>query len=139
MQSPLQRTATVRFRSEALVSHQDRWLGGVRLAQPWSFALIAVLSLSASASLVGFVAWGELTRKTRVVGVLAPSQGALPIIASATGVVVAIASDEQLPAGASLFVIDTDRVGTTQIAGVNVVTGGGGGQRSRRARRHGPN
>ncbi len=107
------------FRSEALQARQSQLHGGIRLMQPvshtaWAFG--AVLVVSAIASLF---AWGEVTRRATVTGVLSPEAGIAKVTSNVSGVLVAVKvkDNETVTEGRPLFVISTERqseAGATQ-------------------------
>jgi membrane fusion protein len=82
------------FRSESEAARSNAWLGKVVLTRPTSFAFFAIGAVVFAAGLGLFFTFGEYTRKARVVGVLAPEQGIVRIIAQQTGVVEAVHASE---------------------------------------------
>lgn len=110
------------FRPEALRARQDTALGTIRLAAPPHAGTVTVVALVIAAALVGYAVEGEVTRRARVVGVLAPVLGSLPLVAGAAGVLLErrVAEGQAVEAGEVLFVIGTDRIGDEGAAGALV-------------------
>ena len=75
------------FREETEEARANAWLGRVLLTRPLSFTLLAGASLAIIVILAALFVLGEYTRKARVVGVLAPVNGVVKIVASQAGVV----------------------------------------------------
>ena len=75
------------FRSQSEEARANAWLGRVILTRPVSFSLLAAGALAFAIALALFFTFGEYTRKARVIGVLAPAQGVVRIIAQQSGVV----------------------------------------------------
>ena len=75
------------FRHESENARATAWLGRVVLIRPVSFAFITGCALAFSLALVVFFVRGEYTRKARVTGVLAPTQGVVKIVAQQSGIV----------------------------------------------------
>jgi membrane fusion protein len=73
------------FRQEVIQAHGAAWLGAIRIGHNPRFAAVAALALALAAALVGFSAWGQVTRKAKVAGLLAPVGGSLPLAAQAAG------------------------------------------------------
>lgn len=69
------------FRREAVAAQSAQWLGGIRLAQPWSLKLVAVIAVLLALGLLSFATWGEYTRKARISGLILPSDGLLAVSA----------------------------------------------------------
>ncbi len=99
------------FRAEAIAARQAQWLGAVHLARPLGFSVVTAVSLALAALLLGYVTWGEMTRKARLAGLLVPAAGSLAVNAQAMGTLarVAVAEGETVQAGDTLFVLSTDR------------------------------
>jgi membrane fusion protein len=109
------------FRAEALQAKQSQLHGSIRLMQPvshtaWAFGAVIVVSAIAS-----LFAWGEVTRRATVTGVLSPEAGIAKITSSVSGVLVTVKvkDNEVVSEGQPLFVISTERqseAGATQAA-----------------------
>ncbi len=100
------------FRSESEEARATAWLGRILLIRPASFALISAAAFLVAIALGAFFIFGEYTRKARVIGVLAPTQGVVRIIALQSGIVVAAHAREgdEVESDAPLFAISDVRV-----------------------------
>ncbi len=104
------------FRTESEQARSNAWLGRVVLTRPLAFSLLAGTALVFALALGAFFVLGEYTRKARVVGVLAPAQGVVRIIAQQAGVVEAVhaAEGQQVDKDAPLVVLGDGRAGRTR-------------------------
>src|ERR1700675_1108326 len=82
------------FRQESEQARANAWVGRVVLIRPLSFAFLTACALAFAITLALFFAWGEYTRKARIVGVLAPAQGVVKILAQQAGIVEAVHARE---------------------------------------------
>lgn len=98
------------FRPEA--AGRGSWLGEVSLAQPPAVPVLAAFATLASALVVGLLAFGDYTRRTRVSGQLVPDLGMATAMAPAAGVALGPAPDEgdEVEAGETLLAIMPPRV-----------------------------
>jgi membrane fusion protein len=108
------------FRQESLDHKRDTWLGEILLLRPTSFAVLAVLSLGIALSVLGYLVWGEYTKKARASGYLVPDQGLIKIYPQQAGAITVLnAKEGQLvKRGEVLAIISTERTslqGNTQI------------------------
>ncbi len=78
------------FRAEIEEERSRAWLGRIVLIRPMSFAVLTVTALGMALALAAFFAFGEYTRKARVVGTLAPSLGIAKVVAQQSGRVEAL-------------------------------------------------
>jgi len=78
------------FREESEEARATSWLGRVVLIRPVSFAVLTAAALGFTIALAAFFTFGEYTRKARITGVLAPSQGVARVIAQQPGLVEAV-------------------------------------------------
>jgi membrane fusion protein len=120
MKKSLVRDQSKLFRLEALNHKRDTWLGEILLTQPVSYAIIAIVALLIAASALGYLFWGEYTKKARATGYLVPDQGLIKIYTLQTGAVTILNVKEgmQVKKGDVLAVISTERTslqGDTQI------------------------
>ncbi len=65
------------FRDEVLQERRTQFLGTIRIGRNPSFTLVTVVALLLAGALVAYAAWGEITRKARLAGVLIPVEGTL--------------------------------------------------------------
>lgn len=98
------------FREEVQAAQAAQWLGAVRLHRPLSFTLVTASALALGLALVAFSAWGEVTRKARLSGLLVPTQGSLNISAPQAGVLaqLPVAEGQIVQAGDVLLVLNTE-------------------------------
>lgn len=99
------------FRLEAQAAQGAQWLGAVRLRRSPSFAAATAVALGLAALLAAFVAFGQMSRKERLSGLLVPSAGSLDVPAAAAGVIRErhLVEGAAVRAGEVLFTIDTER------------------------------
>jgi membrane fusion protein len=99
------------FRRESEQARATAWLGRIVLIRPMSFALLTGCALLMAAALAAFFLLGEYTRKARLTGVLAPTQGVVRIVAQQSGVVEAVSAREgdTIAKDARLFVLGDAR------------------------------
>ena len=82
------------FRKEAIDAQRRSWLGGVSLAQPLRFWILAVFAAMAASAIVGFLYLGEYSRRSRVMGELVPDLGLSTVVAPSAGVVARLDVEE---------------------------------------------
>jgi membrane fusion protein len=102
------------FRNEVAEAKSSQWLGSIRLAQPVSTLVIAVVALLVSICLACYVTFGSVTKKARVAGITIPSTGSLSIVTPGNAVLVRtlVAEGQQLQAGQPMFELSTERQGS---------------------------
>ncbi len=98
------------FRDEVLQKDQN-WLGTVRLARPLSFSVIAAAVGVALLLTVAFLAFGNVTRKAKLAGLLVPAEGSQNITTPQNGVVLErlVHEGQHVEAGETLLVISLER------------------------------
>lgn len=82
------------FRKEAIDAQRRSWLGGISLAQPLRFWILAVFTAAAASAIVGFLYLGEYSRRSRVMGELVPDLGLSTVVAPSAGVVARLDVEE---------------------------------------------
>jgi membrane fusion protein len=99
------------FRQEVLDHQRDTWLGDILLVRPTSFAWLAAFFFCAAIAAMGYLVWGEYTKKARVSGYLVPDQGLIKLFAQQSGPVIALKVKEgqQVKKGDVLLIISTER------------------------------
>lgn len=99
------------FREEVLAARNRRGMGGISLAQPLRLWLLAGFALAAAGVILGFLLFGEYTRRSKVVGQLVPDLGLSTVVAPTAGVVSRILPEEgeRIEAGGSLALIGVPR------------------------------
>jgi membrane fusion protein len=108
------------FRQESVDHKRDTWLGEILLSRPTSFMVLAILSLSIALSVLGYLVWGEYTKKARASGYLVPDQGLIKIYPQQAGAITALSAKEGqlVKRGDVLAIISTERTslqGNTQV------------------------
>ena len=97
--SELELSPRTLFRPQAIAAQQEQALGQVLLIQPLSTRLLTWAALAVAAGLIALAAWGGYTRKARVKGFLAPTQGLIKVFPREGGIILAVAeSREQVEA-----------------------------------------
>ena len=82
------------FRRETEEARAASWLGSIVLIRPVSFTVLTVCALATAAILAAYFIGGHYTRKARLTGVLAPTEGVMRIVAQQAGMVTSIAVRE---------------------------------------------
>lgn len=102
------------FRREVLEAKRGSQMGTISLAQPLRLWLLTGVAVLAAAVVVGFLIFGEYSRRSRVVGQLVPNLGLSTVVAPTTGVVGRLFAEEgdAVGAGAALAQIDVPRATT---------------------------
>lgn len=103
------------FRAESENARATSWLGRIVLIRPLSFTFISIAALAIAMVLAAFFCFGEYTRKSRVAGMLAPTQGVMRIVAPQSGVAIAVHAREGdvVDSDAPLFAIADTRANRT--------------------------
>jgi membrane fusion protein len=101
------------FRSEVIEAQRARSVGEIRLDRPVSGVLVAITALALSAALVAFIAFGAVTKKSRVAGLTVPVTGSVGITAPSTGVFVRsrVKEGQWVKEGEVLFDLSTEKQG----------------------------
>ncbi len=99
------------FRQEAIDAQREKLLGEVSIARPvptWVFTLLAG---SFAALIIGFMFWGEYTRRERVEGFLALDAGAARILAPEAGTLaeLMVGEGDEVAAGAAIARLSLER------------------------------
>lgn len=100
------------FRPEVLAAAQAQWLGSIRIGRPLSFSLITGAALAMAAALIAFAAWGEVTRKVTLHGLLLPVGGLINVSAPQAGVIteLLVAEGDAVQAGQPLLRLKSERI-----------------------------
>jgi membrane fusion protein len=101
------------FRHEVTAAQSQQWMGAIRLAQPVSSWLIALVAAFLSIALIAYISLGSITKKARVTGLTLPVSGSLSVIAPGTGVLrqLLVKEGQLVQAGQALFELNTERMG----------------------------
>ncbi|WP_141213197.1 hypothetical protein [Janthinobacterium sp. PC23-8] len=67
-------------------THTITWNGAIQLGHPISGTLAAVVALAIAAGLLAFAAFGSITQKARVGGLVVPTEGAVTVAAIQSGI-----------------------------------------------------
>ncbi|MFZ6746796.1 HlyD family secretion protein [Undibacterium sp. JH2W] len=99
------------FRPEVTAALGSQWMGSIRLAQPLSASLIAIVALIIAAVLIAYITFGSITKKARVTGITVPVGGQLSVAAPNAGILLTthVKEGEQVQAGQILFTLSTER------------------------------
>ncbi|MFZ3000696.1 MAG: HlyD family efflux transporter periplasmic adaptor subunit [Undibacterium umbellatum] len=99
------------FRPEVTAALGSQWMGAIRLAQPLSVSLIAIVALIIAAVLITYITLGSITKKARVTGVTVPVGGQISVAAPNAGILLSshVTEGEQVKAGQILFTLSTER------------------------------
>ncbi|MDP1977178.1 HlyD family secretion protein [Undibacterium sp.] len=99
------------FRPEVTAALGSQWMGAIRLAQPLSASLIAIVALVIAAVLITYITLGSITKKARVTGITVPVGGQLSVAAPNAGILLTshVTEGEQVKAGQILFTLSTER------------------------------
>ncbi|MBC3908798.1 HlyD family secretion protein [Undibacterium umbellatum] len=99
------------FRPEVTAALGSQWMGAIRLAQPLSASLIAIVALVIAAVLIAYITFGSITKKARVTGITVPVGGQISVAAPNAGILLTshVTEGEQVKAGQILFTLSTER------------------------------
>ena len=99
------------FRREALDFNREKSFGDVILTRPLSFSLLTFFAVLFAIAIVVFAFFAEYTRKTHVVGYLAPDKGLIKVYAPQPGTLIEkkVKEGQQVKQGEVLFVLSTER------------------------------
>ena len=111
------------FRQEAIDAQREKLLGEVSTARPVPAWVFTLLALSFAAMLIGFMFWGEYTRRERVEGFLAPDAGAAPILAPEAGTLIELMVREGDPveAGSPIARLSLERATASGVTSADLV------------------
>jgi len=101
------------FRQEVLNAQGAQYLGNIRIGRNPRHITVAAVALLLAGALVAFAAWGQVTRKARIPGLLVSALGTLQLSAAAAGTVTErrVGEGDFVQAGQVLFVLGADRAG----------------------------
>ena len=99
------------FRQEAIDAQREKLLGEVSIARPVPTWIFTLLTLAFAAMIVGFMFWGEYTRRERVEGFLALDAGAARILAPEAGSLVElmVREGDEVAAGGPIARLSLER------------------------------
>ena len=101
------------FRQEVYGAQSQQWMGAIRLAQPISAWLIALVAAGVTLALVSYITLGSITKKARVTGMTLPAGGSISVLAPASGILkqVFVAEGQTVHAGQALCELSTEHQG----------------------------
>lgn len=101
------------FRPEVARARANSYVGAVRLAQPVSGWLIALVASAIIVAFVAFVCLGTITGKARVTGITVPVSGSVSVTAAQVGVLLRnrVKEGDHVTANQVLFELSTERQG----------------------------
>lgn len=99
------------FRDEVLQARRSQPLGSIRIGHNPRFTAVAAVALVLALAVVAYATWGEVTRKSRLGGILVPVEGTLNLSSAFTGrlVDVRVKEGQAVDAGQVLMTVGTDR------------------------------
>jgi membrane fusion protein len=99
------------FRQEAIDAQREKLLGEVSIARPVPTWLFTLMALAFAAAIVGFMFWGEYTRRERVEGFLALDEGAASIRAPEAGILadLMVREGDEVSAGSGIARLSLER------------------------------
>lgn len=100
------------YRREVLEAKRGSWLGEISLSQPLKLWVLACFAALAAALIIGFIVFGEYSRRSRVTGELVPDLGLSTVLAPAAGVIASLEVDEgdRVARKAPMLLISVPRV-----------------------------
>ena len=109
------------FRPEVIAAKQRPALGEILLTRPFSLKFFTAAAVLILAMLIGFLTWGEFTRKERLVGRIVLSQGVSKVYSPVVGTIVKklVQEGQIVKKGQQLYVVSVERMtpkGDTQVA-----------------------
>ena len=112
------------FRQEAIAEQRTQWLGTVLLAPGISHKLFALFAAVAAAAILGFLFYGDYTRKERIQGWLVPDQGLIRVFAQQASVIteLKVEDGDEVARGEPLLVLSTELQSETVGATLEEVT-----------------
>jgi membrane fusion protein len=104
--------ATPLFRPEVMQAQAVQWLGSIRIGRPPSFGIVTGVALACAVALVSFAAWGQVTRKVSVPGILVPEGGLMHLSSpqAATVAEVLVKEGDAVQAGQPLIRLRAERM-----------------------------
>lgn len=98
------------YRPEAIAAQRDAWLGRPKLLQPIPEIVATAMGVLVIALIVGFLTFGNYTRRVRVHGTVVPSAGVMHVFTPQTGRIISGITTEhdRVQFGEPLFTISTD-------------------------------
>ena len=94
-----------------MAEQEERWLGTVLVTPRASYTILTAVVVLLVCGVIWLLAFGEFTRKVRLIGWLAPERGLIEIVAPQAGVLTQVTAQEglEVAAGAPLAVLSAER------------------------------
>jgi membrane fusion protein len=101
------------FRSEVFEARRASSTGAIRLDQPISGMLVVATAVALASAMAAFIAFGSVTKKARVAGLVVPVTGSVGITAPSSGVLVRsrVSEGQWVKEGEVLFDLSTEKQG----------------------------
>ena len=99
------------FRDEVIEARKSEYLGSIRIGRNPSFTIVTIVAILLATALVSYGIWGQVTRKSKLSGILVPMEGTLNLSALQAGTLldVQVKEGDAVRSGQVLMVIGTDR------------------------------
>jgi membrane fusion protein len=99
------------FRQEVFDAKKDTWLGEIVLIRPTSFSFLTIAAVICATFVIGYLIWGEYTRKAKVTGYVVPNQGLIKVAAQQSGLIaeLRVKEGQQVTKGDVLAVLNSER------------------------------
>ena len=99
------------FRQEVFEAKRDTWLGEIVLIRPTSFLFLTVAAAVCAAAIIGYLVWGEYTRKAKVTGYVVPNQGLIKVASQQSGLIaeLRVKEGQAVNKGDVLAVLNSER------------------------------
>ncbi len=99
------------FREEVFAAKRNTWLGEIVLIRPTSFAFLTIVTALLVAVMLGYLFWGEYTRKAKAIGYIVPNAGLIKVAPQQAGIVSAlrVREGQSVHKGKILAVLNTER------------------------------
>lgn len=99
------------FRTAALDAQRTKTLGDIVLVQPVTYSMLAAVAGIIAALIVGFLVFGQYTRRVTVAGQLVPLAGMVKVYSSQPGIIIEerVVEGQSVQRGDVLFVVSSER------------------------------
>ncbi len=99
------------FRPEVVEGRRQGWLGSIQLIRPVSLAVMTTFVAVTAVAVVGYLSFGEYTRKARVSGYLVPDGGVIRLVTPEPATVLErrVTEGQSVKRGDVLFVLSRER------------------------------
>lgn len=103
------------FRAEVVAARQSTYLGTIRIGSNPGFLAVTVCALTMAGAVIAYGVWGEIARKARVVGLLVPTSGTIPLSSPQPGTVtdIRVKEGDTVTAQQVLLTVSIDRSTTS--------------------------